>query len=130
MGGSGSRLGLGSSWRRRCRSCLCRTRRSDRGFLFRSPHVTQRSLAAANVRLTAVRNGSRDITNCRVRIVMGRPCNGIASAAVTTDKPCKGGNCLVTNLSIGIGAQNLDEVGYNVGDANIVMAAPLTGEAM
>jgi hypothetical protein len=61
---------------------------------------------------------------------MGCPCNGITSAAVTTDKPCEGGNCLVTNLSVGIGAQNLDEVGYNVGDANIVMAAPLTGEAM
>jgi hypothetical protein len=61
---------------------------------------------------------------------MGCPCNGITSAAVTIDKPCEGGNCLVTNLSVGIGAQNLDEVGYDVGDANIVMAAPLTGEAM
>jgi hypothetical protein len=61
---------------------------------------------------------------------MGCPCNGITSAAVTTHKQCEGGNCLVTNLSVGIGAQNLDEVGYDVGDANIVMAAPLAGEAM
>jgi hypothetical protein len=103
---------------------------SGRSFCFRSPHVTQRSLAAANVRLTAIRNGSRHITNCRVRIVMGRPCNGFASKTVTTDKPCEGGNCFVTNLGIGIRAQNLDEVGYNIAHANIFVAAPLTGEAV
>lgn len=82
------------------------------------------------MRLTVIRNGSRDITNCGVRIVMCRPCNGIASTAVTTDKPCEGGNCLVTNLSAGIRGQNLDKVGYNIGDANILVAAPLTGEAV
>jgi hypothetical protein len=36
----------------------------------------------------------------------------------------------VTNLGAGIRAQNLDAVGYNVGDANIFAAAPLTGEAV
>ena len=80
--------------------------------------------------MTTIRNGSRDITNCGVRIVTCHPYNGIASTAVTTDKPCEGGNCLVTNLGAGIRAQNLDEVGYNVGDANIFAAAPLTGEAV
>jgi hypothetical protein len=54
---------------------------------FRSAHVTQRSLAAAVVRPTAIRNGSRDMTNCRIGIVMGRPCNRFTSATVTTDKP-------------------------------------------
>jgi hypothetical protein len=103
---------------------------SARDFCFRSSHVTQRSLAAANVRLTAIRSGSREITNCGVRIVMGRPCDGFASTTVTTDKSCEGGNCFVTNLSVGIRAQNLDEVGYNVADANIFVVPPLTGEAM
>jgi hypothetical protein len=97
---------------------------------FCSPRVTQYSFATANVRLTAIRNGSRDITNCRVRIVVGHPCHGSASTVVTTDKPCEGGNCFVTNLSVGIRAQNLDEVGHNIGDANIFVAASLTGKAV
>ena len=102
----------------------------QRFFCFRPPHVTQCGLAAANVRLTAIRNGSRDITNCGVRIVMCRRSNGIASTAIATDKSCEGGNCFVANLSAGIRVQNLDEVGYNIGDANIFLAAPLTGEAV
>ncbi len=54
---------------------------------FRPAHITQRSLAAAMVRLTAIRNGMRDITNCSVGIVMGRPCNRFAGATVTSKKP-------------------------------------------
>jgi hypothetical protein len=48
--------------------------------------------------------------------VMGRACKGFATTTVTMDKPCEGGNCFVTNLSVGIRAQNLDEVGYNIAE--------------
>jgi hypothetical protein len=61
---------------------------------------------------------------------MGRPCKGFANTTVTTDTPCEGGNCFVTNLNVGIRAQHLDEVGYNIADANIFVTASLAGEAM
>jgi hypothetical protein len=70
------------------------------------------------------------MTYCRVGIVMGRICNGFARPTITTDKPGESGNRLVTNLSIWIGGQNLNEVGYNIGDAHIPETAPLTGETM
>jgi hypothetical protein len=57
---------------------------------------------------------------------MGRTRKGFANTTVTIDKPCEGGNCFVTNLSVGIRAQNLDEVGYNIADANIFVTASLT----
>jgi hypothetical protein len=93
-------------------------------------YVTQRCLAAMNMRLTAFRNGSRDITNCGVGIMMSRPCNRFACATVTTDKPSEGGNRLVAHLGVGIGGQNLKEVSYNIGDANITVTAPLAGETV
>jgi len=96
----------------------------------RPTYITQRSLAAMNMRLTAIRNGSRHITNCTVEIVMSRPCNRFAGATVTTDKPSEGGNRLVAHLGVGIGGQNLDEVSYNIGDANVFVTAPLAGKTV
>jgi len=82
------------------------------------------------VRLTAGRNRLRNATNRRVGIVTGRTCNGFAGAAVAIDKPCKSGDRLVTHLWIGIRGQNLNEVSYNVGNANIVVTASLASETM
>ena|SRR6266446_3614492 len=93
-------------------------------------YVTQRSLAAMNMRLTAFRNGSRDITNCSVGIMMSRPCNRFAGATVTTDKPSEGGNRLVAHLGVRIRGENLNEVSHNIGDANIPVTACLTGKTV
>jgi hypothetical protein len=82
------------------------------------------------VRLTALLNASRDVTNCSVGIVMGRPCNRFAGATVTSDKPRERDNRLVTDLGVGIRGQHFDEVSYNIADANIPVTAPLTGETM
>jgi hypothetical protein len=100
------------------------------GLHFCSTYVAQCSLPAANVRLTAIHNGLRDITNCWVGIVMGRTRNGLAGATITTDKPCEGGNRLVTHLGIGIGGHNLNEVSHDIGDANILVTAPFASETM
>src|SRR5215471_17865576 len=97
---------------------------------FRSTYVAQRSLPAANMRPTAIRNGLRDITNCWVGIVMGRTHNGLAGTTITTHKPCQGGNRLVTHLGIGIRGHNLNEVSYDIGDANILVTAPLASETV
>jgi hypothetical protein len=70
------------------------------------------------------------MTNCWVGIVMGRTRNGLAGAAIATDKPGEGGNRLVTHLGIGIRGYNLDEVSYDIGDANILVTAPLASEPM
>jgi hypothetical protein len=93
-----------------------------------STHAAQCSLSPTNVRLTAIRNGLRDFTNCWVGIVMGRTCNGLAGATITTDKAREGGNRFVTHLGIGIRGHNLDEVSYDIGDANILVTAPLASE--
>jgi hypothetical protein len=95
-----------------------------------SAYVAQRGLPAANVRLTAIRNGLRDITNCWVGIVLGRMGNDLAGATVTTDKPCEGGNRLVTHLGIGIGGHNLNEVSHDIGYANILVTAPFASATM
>jgi len=105
--------------------------RAQLAFLtFRPAYITQRSLAAMNMRLTAIRNGSRDITNCSVGIMMRCPCNRFAGATVATDKPSEGDNGLVTDLGVRIRGQNLNEVSYNIGDANVFVTAPLAGETM
>jgi len=96
----------------------------------RPTYISQRSLAALHMRLTTIRNGLRDITNCQVGIVMSRPCNRFAGATVTTDKPSEGGYRLVTHLGVGIAGQNLNEFSHNIGDANIAMTASLAGETM
>jgi hypothetical protein len=36
----------------------------------------------------------------------------------------------VTHLGVGIAGQNLNEVSYNIGDANITVTAPLAGQTM
>ena len=97
---------------------------------FRPAHMTQRSLATTNMRLTAIRNSSRDTTDCRVGIVVCRACNCFAGAAVATHKSRECGDRLVTNLGVGIRGQNLNKIGYNMGDANIAVTAPLAGETM
>jgi hypothetical protein len=71
----------------------------------RSPCIAHCSLATATVRLTAICNGSRDVTNCGVRIVMGGMCNGFAGATVTTDETSECDNRLVTDVSVAIGGQ-------------------------
>src|SRR6266446_4660110 len=105
--------------------------RAQLAFLtFRPTCITQCGLAAMHMRLTAIRNGARDITNCSVGIMMSGPCNRFAGATVATDKPSEGGDRLVTHLGIGIGGQNINEVSYNIGDANVFVTAPLAGETM
>ena len=37
---------------------------------------------------------------------------------------------LVTHLGIGVRGHNLNEVGYDIGDANILVTAPLASEPM
>src|SRR5262249_60604943 len=74
----------------------------------RAPRIAQRSLAAANVRLTAVGNDLRGSTNCSVGIMMCRMCNGIASATVTVDKPRQGRERLVPDLGVRIRRQSLN----------------------
>jgi len=97
---------------------------------FRPAYIAQRSLAAADMRLPAIPNRLRDTTNCRVRIVVGRPCNRFAGPAVATHESRKGGNRLVTDVGVAIRAQNLSEVSYNVGHANVLVTAPFAGETM
>jgi len=80
------------------------------------------------VRLTAIRNGLRDFTNRWVGIERGCTRNGLAGATITTDKAREGGNRLMTHLGIGIRSHNLDEVSYDIGDANILVTAPLASE--
>jgi hypothetical protein len=95
-----------------------------------SAQVAQSSLAAAEVRPTVFRNGLRDIMNCWVGIVVGCMRNGWVGATITADKPCEGGNRLVTHLGVGITGHNLNEVSYDIGDANILVTAPLASEPM
>jgi hypothetical protein len=95
-----------------------------------SPFVTQRRFAATMVGLMAIRNGAGNIPNRSIGIAIGRTRNRFAGAIVTTEKPCEGDNCFVTHLSVGIGGQNLNEVSYNIGDANIIVTTSLAGETM
>jgi hypothetical protein len=82
------------------------------------------------VRLTAIRDLLRDGPNCRVRVATSRTRNGLVRATVTTDEPCESGNRLMPDLGTPIRGQNLGEIGYNVADANLLIAAPLAGEAV
>jgi len=82
------------------------------------------------VRLTAIRNGLRDMTNCWVGIMIGRTPKGLSGASITINKPCEGRDRLVTYLGIGIGGHNLNEVSDDIGDANILVTAPLASETM
>ena len=59
---------------------------------------------------------------------MRRTCNGIASATVTVDKPRERRERLVPNLGVRIRCQSLDDIGHNIGDTDIFMTAPFTGE--
>ncbi len=53
-----------------------------------------------------------------------------AGATVAIHESRESGDRLVTDLGVGITSQNLNEVSYNIGDADIPMTAPLTGETM
>jgi len=61
---------------------------------------------------------------------MGRTRNGLAGASITINKPCEGRNRLVTHLGIGIRGHNLNEISYDIGDANILVTAPLASKTM
>jgi len=61
---------------------------------------------------------------------MRRTCNGIAGATVTVDKPREGRDRLVPDLGVRIRRQNLNDISHNLGNADILVTAPLTGEPM
>jgi hypothetical protein len=82
------------------------------------------------VRLTAIHYGLRDDSNCGVRVVTTRGRNGFACATVTVNETRQGGNRLVPDLCVVIRGQNLREIGYNVGNTNILVTTPLTGETV
>jgi len=96
----------------------------------RPPQVAQRSSAPPNVRLTAMGNDLCHTTNRSVGIMMGRACNGFASATVTANKSGESCYRLMPYLSIRISCQNLNEVNYNLGIADILVTAPLTSKTM
>jgi hypothetical protein len=80
--------------------------------------------------LTAARNASRDMANCSVGIVVGRPGNRFAGARVASHKPRKRDNRLVPDLGGSIAGQYFNENNDNVGDADIPFTAPLTDETV
>jgi len=82
------------------------------------------------VRPTAIRNLLRDSPNSRIGVATSRTPNGLVRAIVTTDESCESGNRLMPHLRIVIADENVGEISYNVADANILMTAPLAGEAM
>jgi hypothetical protein len=82
------------------------------------------------VRPTAIRNALRNITNCWIWIVIGGTRNGLSRTSITINKTCEGRYRLVTHLGIGIRGHNLNEVSYDIGDANIIVTAPLASETM
>src|SRR5262245_19501920 len=82
------------------------------------------------MRLSAISNGSGDKTDCSVGIATGSAGDGLAGTPVTIEKPCKRGYCLVANLSVGVRLKDVDEVCYNVGNAKVLCATPLTGKTM
>ena len=59
---------------------------------------------------------------------MRRTCNGIGSATVTVDKPREGRDRLVPDLGVQIRCQSLNDISHNLGNADILMTAPLTSE--
>ena len=95
-----------------------------------SPCVTQRRFAATMVRLTAIRNGSGNMPNRRIGIGIGRTRNRFADATVTTVKPRESDNCFVTHLSVGVGRKHFNEIGYDIGDANLAVTASFTCYSM
>jgi len=68
--------------------------------------------------------------NGRIGIAVGRACKRFADATVTTEKPCECDNCFVPHFSIGIGDKHFNEIGYYIGDANLSVATPFTGDPM
>ena len=92
--------------------------------------LAQRGFAAADVRLAAVGNSLRDETDCSVGIVTCSTRDGLAGTSVAIKKPGKRGNCLVANLSVWVRRQDVREVCYDVGNAEVICAAPLTGKTM
>jgi hypothetical protein len=95
-----------------------------------SPRVTQSRFAATMVGLTAIRNGAGHIPNGRIGIAGGRSRNRFAGATVTTEKTCEGDNCFVTHLSAGIGRKHFNEIGYDIGDANLTVTTSFTCYSM
>ena len=61
---------------------------------------------------------------------MRRTCNGFASATVAADEPCKSRDRLVPDLGVRIRCQDLNDISHNLGNADILMPAPLTGKPM
>src|SRR5262245_59914041 len=82
------------------------------------------------MRLTTIGNDLRGSTNGSVGIVKRRTCKGSASTTVTVDKPCQGHERLVPDLGVRIRCQDLTDISHNLGNADILMTAPLTGEPM
>ena len=80
--------------------------------------------------LAVIRNGLADNSNCGVGVVTSRTRNGFACTSVTADEPRERGNRLVPNLWIAIKRQNLDEISYHVGNADIFVTARLAGETV
>src|SRR5262245_3229677 len=80
--------------------------------------------------MATVGNSLRDETNCSVGIVTGSTRDGLTGTSVAIKKPCKRGNCLVANFSVWVRRQDVREVCYDVGNAKVLCAAPLTGKTM
>ena len=82
------------------------------------------------MRLTAIYDASRDMTNGGVGVVFSSTRDRFAGAPVSAYKTCQDRNCLVANLNAGIAGQDVDEIGHNVSDAKSRGSAPLTGETV
>jgi hypothetical protein len=82
------------------------------------------------VTLTAIHNGLAGNSNCEVGVVTSRTCNGFGYTSVAADETRESGNRLVPDLWIAIKRQNLDEISYHVGNADIFVTARLAGETV
>jgi hypothetical protein len=82
------------------------------------------------VGLAAFPNAACNVPNRRIGIVVGRTRNRLAGTIVTIEKPCKGDNCFMTGLSVGVTGKHLNKIGYHFGDANITISTPFTPNAV
>ena len=95
-----------------------------------SSRVTQRRFAAANMGLTGIRDGLRDMPDGRIGIILRGVADGVAGTIVAIDEPRERGDRLVADLDVRIADQALDKVGHHIGNGELLDPAALAGEPM
>ena len=95
-----------------------------------APLVAHSGSAAAMVRLSATNHLASDEAYGRIGVRLRCSDNGLRSSDIAVQKSAKRHDRLVPNFGVGVRRQQPNEIGDDVGDTDLLMAASFAGNTV